>query len=288
MICFFAATGLTLFLYSFTTHSNNTTEQNQIDKLKLRITALNSLHQVDPLTKDYETFVAQLKQLKAERRDWVPFFDLVTGNLYKSSRLIKMAVDKDAVVSLKLEFTALKDVAEYTTLLQKSELIEQIEMDNIQETYKSNTPPNPVKMNGSIMDPVAAPTTTETHKTSAEQMLELFGTKEVDSTFEGDRLLNQLNSIINKQSVKQQFGIDLPNSNNSKDSNLEGTPFSEQEIKDAQSALDNFKQKQLTTDPGIVSPEAPNASPEAVIDLTQYYVYEVSLSIKLKALLQGK
>lgn len=288
MICFFVATGVSLSLYSFTTHSNNTSGQNEVDKLQLRINELNNLHQADPLIADYEAFVTQVKQLKSERRDWVPFFNMITTNLFKSSRIIKMAVNKDEVVTLNMEFTSLKDAAEYTTLLQRFELTEQAEMDKIKLIYKSDSPPNSAGMNGSIALPTTPPTTSEPNKVSADQLLGMLGPKEGNATSESDQLLNQINAIINKQSVKQQYGIDLPASSSPNAPILEGTPFSEQEIKAAQSALDNFKQKQLTNNPAIKTPAVPTGTPEAHINLTQYYVYEAAISIKLKALLQGK
>jgi hypothetical protein len=136
VVVFFGCSFILLF-FSFNTDQNMEAERKKIEEANKRIAALTVLHQVDPRTQDYDAYAALLQQLTKSRRDWTPVFELITKNLYKSSRLLSMEVNDKAAVSVNLEFAALNEVAYYTILLQNSPLIEQVSVKGISITKKS-------------------------------------------------------------------------------------------------------------------------------------------------------
>jgi hypothetical protein len=133
----FVGCGILLLFYSFSISINMEAEQRKNDQESARIRSLTALHQVDPLTQDYNTFAALMQQLKDGRRDWAPLFDLITKNLYKSSRLLTMTVNDKEVITLNLEFVSLKEVAYYTSILQSSPLVDSVSVKNTAITVKS-------------------------------------------------------------------------------------------------------------------------------------------------------
>jgi Tfp pilus assembly protein PilN len=137
MLVIFIGCGILLFFSSFNTNMNMEAEQRKNDQEAAKIRTLTALHQVDPRTQDYNTFAALLQQLKDGRRDWAPLFDLITKNLYKSSRLLTMTVNDKEVISLNLEFASMNEVAYYTTLLQKSPLVDSVSVKDIAIAKKS-------------------------------------------------------------------------------------------------------------------------------------------------------
>jgi hypothetical protein len=118
---------------------NMDAEQKKVDHAKAQIITLKTMHQVDPRTQDFTAFSAILNQLKAERRDWAPIFDLITTNLYKTSRLITMKVDAKELISADFQFTSLKEVAFYSTLLKNSPYVEKVYSKGITENKASKT-----------------------------------------------------------------------------------------------------------------------------------------------------
>jgi hypothetical protein len=137
MILVFVGCGVFFFFSSFHTEMNMDAEQKKVELANKRVAALTAQHQIDPQTQDYHTFAALLQQLKESRRDWAPIFDLITKNLYKTSRLLTMDINDKGVMSLNLEFASVKEVAYYTTLLQNSNLVEQVSIKDISISKKS-------------------------------------------------------------------------------------------------------------------------------------------------------
>jgi phosphopantetheinyl transferase (holo-ACP synthase) len=137
MVAVFVGCSILLFNYSFNTKLNRDAEQKKVDQVNQRIAAFTVQHQVDPRTEDYHAFVALVEQLKNSRRDWTPIFELITKNLYKSSRLLTMEVNDKDVMLLHLEFASLKEAAYYTVLLQNSTLLEKVSVQDISISKKS-------------------------------------------------------------------------------------------------------------------------------------------------------
>jgi hypothetical protein len=137
MIVAFIGCSMLLLFYSFNTNINMDAEQKKVDQANKRIAALTVLHQVDPRTQDYDSFAALLQQLNKSRRDWAPIYDLITKNLYKSSRLLTMEVNDKEVISLHMEFASLKEVAYYMILLQNSTLVERVSINDISISKKT-------------------------------------------------------------------------------------------------------------------------------------------------------
>jgi hypothetical protein len=137
MVVVFVGCSIILWFYSFNINMNMDAEQKKVDQANKQIAALTVLHQIDPRTQDFNSFTALLQQLKNGRRDWAPIFDLITKNLYKSSRLLAMEVNDKEVISLNLEFASLKEIAYYTILLQNSTLIERVSVKEVSISKKS-------------------------------------------------------------------------------------------------------------------------------------------------------
>jgi hypothetical protein len=136
MVAVFVGCSIFLFFYSFHTNMNMDAELKKVEQANKHLAALTVLHQADPRTQDYHSFAALLQQLKNNRRDWTPVFDLITKNLYESSRLLTMEVNDKEVMSLNLEFASLKEVAYYTILLQNSTLVERVSVKDISKSSK--------------------------------------------------------------------------------------------------------------------------------------------------------
>ena len=297
MIVLFVGSALVLFFYSFSTNVNMEADKNKIKQLNTRIRTLNALHQVDPKTKDYEAFLAQINQVKSESRDWVPVFQLISTNLFKTSRLLNMDATDKEILTLHLEFAFLQEVANYAILLKRSPLLDKVSIKEISQAQRSkvvtsaentikNLPANERLPLSNLPDEGKKIVTVEELMKSLE-----VGAK--DSSFQGDQLLQQLQDIVNKQSVKQQFGIDVPVKKPAVkpiDSSLKASPFSQKEIDDATKSLNNFKQNKVAdqptgnTNPTAIQP-APTKAPEVEKPLLYY---DVTIELQLKPLVQGK
>jgi hypothetical protein len=139
MIIIFVGCGILLFFYSFTTNMNMDAEQKKVDHAKAQIITLTAMHQVDPRTQDFNIFSAKINELKSGKRDWAPIFDLITTNLYKSSRLLTMKVDAKELISADFQFTSLEEVAFYSTLLKNSPYVEKVYSKEITQNKASKT-----------------------------------------------------------------------------------------------------------------------------------------------------
>jgi hypothetical protein len=118
---------------------NMDAEQKKVEQAKARIITLTAMHQVDPLTQDFNVFSAKINELKSSKRNWVPIFDLITTNLYKSSRLLTMKEDAKELISADFQFTSLKEVAYYSTLLKNSPYVEKVSLKEISQSKASKT-----------------------------------------------------------------------------------------------------------------------------------------------------
>jgi hypothetical protein len=139
MIIIFVGCGILLFLYSFSTNMHIDAEQKKVDQTKAQIIKLTAMHQVDPRTQDFNIFSVKINELKSGKRDWVPIFDLITTNLYKSSRLLTMKVDAKDLISADFQFASLKEVAFYSTLLKNSPYVEKVYSKEITQNKASKT-----------------------------------------------------------------------------------------------------------------------------------------------------
>jgi hypothetical protein len=144
---FFLAIAFSLLFYSYTLEKGTNGSAQAINLLQASISKLTSQRQIDPLTKEVQALSTEVTKLKETRRDWLPFYELITSNLPKTARVLSAEVtdnegtsasnqangqaaalqnDQNTHVRMFAEFTDLQAVAQYTVLMQNSELVDTV------------------------------------------------------------------------------------------------------------------------------------------------------------------
>lgn len=145
---FFLTIAFSLLFYSYTLEKGTNGSVQAITLLQASISKLTSQRQIDPLTKEVQALSTEVTKLKETRRDWLPFYDLMTSQLPKTARLLSAEVtdtsegtsasnqangqaaalqnDQNTHVRMFAEFTDLQAVAQYTVLMQNSELVDTV------------------------------------------------------------------------------------------------------------------------------------------------------------------
>lgn len=260
-VLFFTLAATSFTLYSFQVERNIDDLMVQSQGMKNQIHALLQARQPDPITNDYNAFLQEVNHIKSKRIYWNPLLTFITNQLPELSRLVSISVETSEKITVNLEFVNLDDTAQYVAMLQQSALLEQVTVKHVKQFERPKTIKNPLAL--------TAPTVNK------EEMLKSFLEKNVTETDESGKLLQQLDWIVAKEAVKEQYNVDIPSPDPLTEqtdflSTHKQSPFSTQDIDQAYKALDQLKkQNNVSNIPDIVTNETVN-------------IYQVQLEMKLK------
>jgi hypothetical protein len=158
---FFLTIAFSLLFYSYQLEKGTNGGDQAINLLQASISKLTSQRQIDPITKEVQALSAEVTKLKETRRDWLPFYDLITSRLPKTARLLSAEVtdtsegtsasnqangqaaalqnDQSTHVRMFTEFTDLQAVAEYAVLMQNSELVDTLSVLSATKVQKQRS-----------------------------------------------------------------------------------------------------------------------------------------------------
>jgi hypothetical protein len=155
---FFLTIAFSLLFYSYTLEKGTNGSVPAITLLQASISKLTSQRQIDPLTKEVQALSTEVTKLKETRRDWLPFYELITSNLPKTARVLSAEVTdnegtsasnqangqaaalqndqnthvrmfaerRNLLIPMNQKFTDLQAVAQYTVLMQNSDLVDTV------------------------------------------------------------------------------------------------------------------------------------------------------------------
>jgi hypothetical protein len=222
VVFLFIMTGSMIYFYSFHVRNDITQIQAQTGSDQAIIKQLIQARQIDPLTKDYQAFAAEITKLKNARRDWIPVVEAISGQLPKNSRMQNLSVDDAGSLSGNYEFAGISDVAEYMLGLQHNPLVASIAVKGITRIDKIVNPPSKPanakapesKGSSATNTPVGnvastAATTDAPAVDPIDEMIKMMEQGLVQGKTESDKLLNQLTWMVNEQLVKEKFGVDI-------------------------------------------------------------------------------
>ncbi|MED4603473.1 hypothetical protein P9314_22860 [Paenibacillus validus] len=280
-----------------------------VERLQAEVRAVTQQRVQDPITADFHQFANEIQKLKNERYDWIPVFELLTSQLPEASRLLNMqsyetaasaapnnaaaasmASEPQRSVKLLGEFASLQQSMEYMVRLQQSALIEAVHVESITRAplkVTADAGNQPVESGSGANAETGKIDRTEAYIQSLENSLKPEETK-------GDQLLNELNWMITKQMVDQQFDLQIPDtpdrsgssrSDVSAPSAAGKSAITAEDISQAQQQLEQFKKQS----PSAYSNQTPSnretgaSSNAAVSEPTTVFKYSVTIEVKLKA-----
>jgi hypothetical protein len=224
IVFLFMMTGSMIYFYSFHVRSDVIKIQAQAASDQAIVKQLIQARQVDPLTKDYQAFAAEIAKLKNARRDWIAVVETISGQLPKNSRMLNLSAEDSAKLSGNYEFAGIADAAEYMLALQHNSQVAGVAVKGITRVEKVIIPT--VKPADSKAPEVKSPGTVRMYPTpdiekptaskedeaaidSVDEMIKMMEQGLVQGKSESDKLLNQLTWMVNQQLVKERFGVDI-------------------------------------------------------------------------------
>jgi Tfp pilus assembly protein PilN len=152
-----AIISLSLLYFSSTIQQTNVDKEQELTQLSASIQNITNLRQLDTETSAYKTLYQAVETLKSGRYYWNPVFQLITGSLPETSRLLSADVpneessseqtaekkESSLKVSMQLEFAEFTQIAEYMSLLERSPLVARAEVPSIVKVTRTYTSTEP-------------------------------------------------------------------------------------------------------------------------------------------------
>lgn len=298
-----------LMVYYSHLGSGLTELQAKSSSLNASVKVLIQKRTVDPQTNDYNLLSADVQKLKENRRYWLPVMELITSQLPEVARVTSVDsgdaqsnapstqaaqtqgnqssnLPTAAVSRIKIsgEFAELTQIAEYIIRLQRSPLVDNISITNVQ------------RMEIALASSASA--TSGTASIIPNSLLAGSGYAEGDylrslessmkpAESQGDELLNQLRWMVTQQMVGQQFGIQVPDKpittpgTGSKKSNaVPGSALTEEDFGQARAKVEQFKKQSPANNN---NPSALNNKEEPKLPSVRKYSVTFELTLKKQA-----